>query len=242
MCAGPRGNASSEDAIYAYPGVPANFPRVFAGGYGVVGLDGGTCFDARGRYGAYGFGEEDGRGRGGVDWEDVDWGALQGECVLRNRGRYKEGVTRTKSGRESTILPDDEDVAAAFKMDPDVASPENHSGAMGKKFHARTAVLIRAWTGYVFEENDVLAIRAMVAELSLASGGEYEVFLLLHVRDAGVDVFGNTTLCEEVLAANVPWEFRSMTVLWSESVVKGWYPGVGDWQVYWQQVSCLPPD
>ncbi|KAL5401368.1 hypothetical protein PMIN06_011844 [Paraphaeosphaeria minitans] len=248
-CTGPRGlplNISVHDHIHAYTNIPASFPKVFAGGYDVVGLDGSACFDRYSRYGAYGFGSRDANvlhweapPPPPVAWGDVDWGRLQDECVAGNAGRYAPGAQAVTVKSRSGVLPDDAAVEAAFSVSSGVAGPGARSSAQGRKYHARTAVLIRAWTGYVFEEDDVLAVRAMVSELSLASGGEYEVFVLLHVKDGEVDVFGNRTLYEEVVRENVPRELRGLAVLWSESVLREWYPEVGDWQVYWHQFMCL---
>lgn len=246
-CTGPRGrplNTSTDDHIHAYPSVPASFSKVFAGAYDVLGLNGSVCFDRYSRYGAYGFGEtasptdvQHWKAPQPVKWEDVDWATLQGECVVQNAGRYAPGARAATVKSRSATLPDDAAVETAFKMSVHAAGPGEHVEEQGRRFHTRTAVLIRAWTGYVFEANDVLAVRAMVTELSLASGGEYEVFLLVQVKDGELDVFGNATLYEEVVRENVPRELRGMAVLWSERVMREWYPKVGDWQVYWHQVS-----
>ncbi|KAF2448809.1 hypothetical protein P171DRAFT_461508 [Karstenula rhodostoma CBS 690.94] len=248
-CTGPRGlplNASADDTVHSYPSIPASFPKVFAGAYDVVGLNGSVCFDRYSRYGAYGFGDDKApsdvlhwQAPQPVRWEHVDWAALQDACLVRNAGRYAPGARAATVKSRSRTLPDDATVEAAFKMSTGTAGPGEHTEAEGKKFLARTAVLIRAWTGYVYEANDVVAIRAMVSELSLASGGEYEVFLLVHVKDGTLDVFGNATLYEEVVRENVPRELRGIAVLWSESVFPEWYPDVGDWQVYWHQFMCL---
>lgn len=48
-CDGPRGvpldDENTEDIVQVYKGVPSGSPRVFAGGYDALGLDGDVCFD-----------------------------------------------------------------------------------------------------------------------------------------------------------------------------------------------------
>ncbi|KAJ4293318.1 hypothetical protein N0V90_008600 [Kalmusia sp. IMI 367209] len=251
-CEGPRGvplNMSSDDEVRVYRGVPASFPKVFAGGYDAVGLDGDVCFDRYSRYGPYGFGDdvypedvEDWIAPGTVpEWHDVPWGALQDDCLERNKERYRPEAQTSSVRSTNTALPDAAVVSSTFAMPTAMARGEK-GGADGKetkKYHHRTAVLIRAWTGYRYEPNDILAIRATISELSLRSGAEYSVYLLVHVKDASLDIFANETLYNATLNQNVPYELRSIALLWSERIFPEWYPDVGDWQVYWQQFMCL---
>ncbi|KAK4888687.1 hypothetical protein LTR49_028833, partial [Elasticomyces elasticus] len=58
--------------------------------------------------------------------------------------------------------------------------PESHDAHQS---HGRSAVLIRTWDTYQYQENDLQAIRSLVSELSLQSRGQYEVFLFVHVKD-----------------------------------------------------------
>ncbi|KAF1967262.1 hypothetical protein BU23DRAFT_484070 [Bimuria novae-zelandiae CBS 107.79] len=247
-CDGPRGvplNVSEDDQVRVYRGVPVSFPKVFAGGYDVVGLDGDVCFDRYSRYGPYGYGDDENpenvlhwkAPQTVPQWEDVVWGDLQDECLVRNEGRYRPGARAPTVKSRETEMPD---VAAASAMGTNTAKEDiKEESADGKKFHSRTAVLIRAWTGYTYEQNDITAIRAMITELALASGGEYEVFLLVHVKDGSLPIFTNTTLYNEILAQNVPQELRSIALLWNEAIFPSWYPDIGDWQVYWHQFMCL---
>ncbi|KAF2871223.1 hypothetical protein BDV95DRAFT_595095 [Massariosphaeria phaeospora] len=250
-CTGPRGvplNISTDDEVQVYPGVPPEFPKAFAGGYDVIGLDGDICFDRYSRYGPYGFGDdefpedvEDWKAPGTVpDWDKVAWGQLQDECLELNQNRYRPEA-RTRVVRiPSTALPEPLAASAAFAMPTSVSSGYIESrGTVQPKYHHRTAVLIRAWTGYKYEENDITAIRAMISELSLQSGGEYQVFLFVHVKDRDLAIFDDQALYDRVLRENVPEELRSIAILWSESIFPRWYPEVMDWQVYWQQFMCL---
>jgi hypothetical protein len=65
-------------------------------------------------------------------------------------------------------------------------------------------------------------------ELSLHSGGEYEVFLLTHVKDNEISLYApegdsNTQRLKERF---IPREFWDMTVFFSEETLMAWYPSV----------------
>jgi hypothetical protein len=250
-CLGPRSlplNESTDDVIHAYRGVPKDFPPVYAGGYDVIGLDNNVCFDRYSRYGPYGFGDEEfpenvrhwKAPESIPEWSEVRWGELQEDCLERNKNRFRPGARTPTVKTPSTVLPEPHVASAAFAIPTDTSrSNIENRGAHEKKYHHRTAILIRAWTGYHYEENDVTAIRAMVSELSLQSGGEYQVFLYVHVKDRDLNIFEDQDLYDKTLKDNVPQELRDMAILWSESIFPKWYPKVMDWQVYWQQFMCL---
>ncbi|KAF2646929.1 hypothetical protein P280DRAFT_21741 [Massarina eburnea CBS 473.64] len=251
-CEGPRNmnlNVSTDDDVQVYKGVPEGFPEAFAGGYDVIGLDKDVCFDRYSRYGPYGFGDDEfpeevknWKAPATVpQWNKVRWGDLQNNCLKRNAQRFRPGARSPTLKIPSTTLPNPESASSAFATPTDTArgNMENRGTADSPKYHHRTAVLIRAWTGYQYEENDITAIRAMISELSLQSGGEYQVFLYVHVKDRNLKIFENRALYNQVLRQNVPEELRSIAILWSEAIFPSWYPAVGDWQVYWQQFMCL---
>ncbi|RDW82914.1 hypothetical protein BP5796_04405 [Coleophoma crateriformis] len=91
------------------------------------------------------------------------------------------------------------------------------------KPHARTAVLLRANSTRVWSENDKQNIRAMVAELSLLSGGEYQVFILFQILDNSKPIFSDPEVYSATLRASVPQEFRSMTVLYNDQLFEDIY-------------------
>ncbi|ORX90489.1 hypothetical protein BCR34DRAFT_609123 [Clohesyomyces aquaticus] len=250
-CMGPRGvrlNESSDDDVQVYRGVPEGFPKPFAGGYDIIGLDGDVCFDRYSRYGPYGFGDEEfpedvlnwKAPMTVPDWTGMNWGALQDECLELNKNRYRPEARSVVDKQPSTTLPPLAVASSAFAR-PTGVSSGNMENRDSKEavYHHRTAVLIRAWTGYHYEENDITAIRAMISELSLQSGGEYQVFLYVHVKDRSKKIFDDPALYDKILRANVPAELRDIAILWSEAIFPKWYPLVQDWQVYWQQFMCL---
>ena len=257
-CHGPRGlplNISTDDEVRVYQGVPAGFPQPFVGGYGIIGLDDDVCFDRYSRYGAYGFGDDEGVGdakrRKALQWERVRWGELQDDCLRRNEKRYQPEARTPGVKKLSTMLPNtDPDPVSSISMPSSIdkdktkytSEDSNENGnniTKENKYQRRTAVLIRAWTGYTYEANDLIAIRSLISELSLHSGAEYTVYLYVHVKDGNLPIFENATLYDEILRDNVPEELRDIAILWSEFVFPTWYPKIGDWQVYWMQFMCL---
>ncbi|KAL2687353.1 hypothetical protein Neosp_004910 [[Neocosmospora] mangrovei] len=93
---------------------------------------------------------------------------------------------------------------------------------------SRTAILLRSYTGKDYTENDKQVIRALVSELSLKTGGQYEVFLLVQVKDNNLRIFDDDEVYQSVLSQSVPAEFRSMTILWNDEVVWNLYPKLTD--------------
>lgn len=234
-CVGPRGkplNESLEDMIHAWPSVPDGFPKPAIGDADVLGIDIDHCFDRFHRFGPYGYGEEEKdnvdlwqQPSSKPDWSYTPWGELQDQCVLANKQRYGSPAREVMKLTYDTSMPEDH-----------LTTPP-HTSELSKdpSYRPRTAVLIRAWEGYNYKDNDHEAIRALIAELNLLSGGEYQVFLFVNIKDSNTDIYGNHEVYMDVLKANVPQEFWDIAILWNEGLVEQWYPKVGHWDVYWHQ-------
>ncbi|GIK02933.1 hypothetical protein Aspvir_006998 [Aspergillus viridinutans] len=205
-CLGPRNkllNESLDDQVGVYVGTPQGFPRPMLGSYDAVGLDGHVSFDRYTRYGAYGLGEDEESvphwiKPAKVNWNQVKWGELQKQCVQQNANRFvKEAATDAGSEIPHPDLPVEE----------------------------RSAVLLRTYIGKKYFENDLQVIRSMVTELALQTGGQYQVFLLLHVKDESLDIT-QEEVHQTVLEENIPREFWDMTVLWNTPMVTERYTGL----------------
>ncbi|KAH1271575.1 hypothetical protein KXV81_006441 [Aspergillus fumigatus] len=202
-CEGPRGkllNESLDDQVGVYVGIPHEFPSPMFGSHEAVGFNGQVSFDRYTRYGAYGFGEEESHVSNWikpskVKWSEVDWSDLQCRCHDRNAARYSQ-KNESPSKEKQHIAPE-----------------------------SRTAVLIRTYIGKKYTENDLQAIRSMITELSLQSGGEYAVFLLLHVKNPHLPI-DQVEVHQKVLKDNIPEEFWNMTILWNEPMVAARYPNL----------------
>ncbi|KAI2625700.1 hypothetical protein GGR54DRAFT_510707 [Hypoxylon sp. NC1633] len=202
--------------VYAYKGVPQGQPKAAIGSYDLLGLREDVCFDRFGRYGPYGLGydlEIGGTGEaldtehedneavwentGKINYEDVDWAAAQQRCYKANEGRFFTG-NDTK----------DFELAQA-----------------GRKKMDRIAIVVRTYIGFQWTSHALLNFRAMVNELNLRSGGEYDIHFLLHVRDNNAPIWADPATVQNILDINVPPEFHGLCTLWSEAQMKLYYPG-----------------
>ncbi|KAI0184357.1 hypothetical protein EV127DRAFT_474418 [Xylaria flabelliformis] len=202
--------------LYAYRGLVQGQPKAALGSHAALGLRDDVCFDRFGRYGPYGLGYSVDRGglsesldtesegsetvweqSGQINWNAVDWAEAQAECFNSNQGRFFTGNQTRDAELASTGL---------------------------KKLH-RTAIVVRTYVGFKWTAHAILNFRAMISELSLQSGGEYDVHFLLHVRDNNAPIWADTTTAQEMIEANVPAEFHGLCTLWSEAQMKLFYPG-----------------
>ncbi|KAI1105342.1 hypothetical protein F4804DRAFT_350861 [Jackrogersella minutella] len=202
--------------LYAYSGVPQGQPKPALGSYDLLGLREDVCFDRFGRYGPYGLGydlELGGTGEaldtehessetvwektGKINYDNVDWASAQDRCYKANEGRFF-------TGNETR----DFELAQA-----------------GRRRMDRIAIVVRIYVGFQWTSHALLNFRAMINELSLTSGGEYDVHFLLHVRDNNAPIWADPTTVQNILDDNVPPEFQGLCTLWSEAQMKLYYPG-----------------
>ena len=249
-CEGPRGTIlgqDNEDLVWAYKGVPVDFPPPDVGSYDAVGLDGDVCFDRFSRLGSYGMDvsqvadpSSNAATRNPGFMSRVNWGELQNKCLDKNAGRYKTG--RAPEMRPGTELPFQSAADKAWLEGRRVDAEKNDKDtrAPARTFlQSRTAILVRTWDNYEYQENDLLAIRSLITEASLLSGGEYQVFLFINVkrpddRDSELPIWDNEDAYQYILE-KLPEEFRSIAILWNEDVCRQWYASVGEHSVYFQQ-------
>ncbi|KAH8195710.1 hypothetical protein TruAng_010113 [Truncatella angustata] len=92
---------------------------------------------------------------------------------------------------------------------------------------ARQAFVLRAWQGYEYKDVQMLSIRAMVNELSLKSGAEYDVHLLVEIKDLSLPIWRSSVEYQRVLEKTVPREFWGIATLWSEELLKIFYTTSG---------------
>lgn len=193
--------------IYAYPGVPQYLSKPFYGDYKVLGLREDVCFERFGRFAPYGYGYEEHAGGLGLGNKSERAGA---EKVFARSGyvdysKVDWGMAQRRCREKNT---------ARFE--------EKQAG--GKKRVERHAYVLRTWTGYEYTNAQILSLRAMINELSLKSGGQYDVHLLVHVKNISIPIWASPEVYQETLRANVPREFWNMTTLWSERQMEMYYP------------------
>ena len=197
------------------------------GSYEASGLDGSVVFDRTGRFTAYGLDEfdtwtmEDKEDSNEFSWDDVAWGDLQDACVDANAQRFKHVDERPDSSIQYSNIKHKHPNRAGKTGSTTKPSVE----ASKVK---RTAILIRVWTGVDWTADAVMNIRALIAEASLTSGGKYQVFILLHVKDEQVPLFVGEDEPEKTIAKNVPPEFRSITEVWNHAQIRGLYSNIAE--------------
>ncbi|KAK1828266.1 hypothetical protein QBC39DRAFT_154512 [Podospora conica] len=219
-CLGPRGPVT--DTVRVFRGRPRDFPDPVLGSYEVLGIDRNLCFERETRLGPYGLptsldGGDD------LDWDGVNWGELQSWCQDRNKARF--GGKRGGQGipGRQVLNPETRDQKGAQRNASLVQQDEPSRQKTPKVKESRTAVLLRADTEREFSIDDRQVIRSLITELSLRSGGEYQVFLILHNKE-DVSFWNGKESCQAVIERHVPREFWGMSLLWSTSMLQELYP------------------
>ena len=255
-CNGPNGKPIDKDLsalVHAYQGVPEGFPYPDVGSWAAVGLDDNVCFDRLARLGSYGLRDKKDKKSNPADFSNAQWGKLQDNCLRKNADRFEDPtVPDRRPGKKSADYEPDRKKPVSDEKRATVAlkdseselhikqeEPRAHVHKTSKTYKARSAVLIRTWDTYEYQDNDIMAIRALVSELALQSGGEYHVFLFVNVKENDIPIFRDAEIYQETLDKYVPAELHDIAILWTEQVCQEWYPKIGEWDVYWEQFMPL---
>ena len=189
------------------------FPIAPLGSSKEVGLDDHMCFERDGRFGAYGLEKKDATSttnkhqRLAVDWTSVDWGSLQRQCVEDNKDRFD---------LEPRPMPDEADYIR-FPTESNNYEPTPKT---------RSAIIFRTYDGFKYTSDALRTMRAVIMEMALQSGGEYQAFLLVQVKNKELPIFDDPALYDKVVHESVPQEFWNMTVLWNEGLWGKLYPKI----------------
>ncbi|EGX91731.1 hypothetical protein CCM_05889 [Cordyceps militaris CM01] len=184
--------------------------------------------------------------RSHVDFRNVDWAEAQRRCLRSNAHKFKAVPTR-KIGFQGFInaVPESEKKhrrEEAEAATPTLAteteakvSPEGSETAGSDSITktGRTAIVFRCWDEFLFREDDIANLRSMIMELSLGSGGRYDVHLLVQVRnDAAYPVWADQEAYEQRIRNVIPKEFQGLVTLWTETQMLSLYQGIHDkWTV-----------
>ena len=238
-----------------YEGLPPGFPDAVMGSNEVLGIRNDICFDRYGRLGPYGLGyslERGGTGAGlsgeregaedvwsedgEVDYTSVRWADSQKSCASKNQQRFNPLLVprddifksihvgkRSPSSPLGTGLEGRDDPPAEF-----AATEEKESTSRRTEYLPRTAVLIRTYTHYKYNQEEIMNLRSLVAELALLSGGEYTVHFLIHVKDDSAPIWADKEIYDRLLENSLPKEFQGMGTLWSERQMLLVYGGLHD--------------
>ncbi|KAH7084616.1 hypothetical protein BKA63DRAFT_457661 [Paraphoma chrysanthemicola] len=238
--------------LRAYKGVTDGMPENVMGSHEVLGLRNDVCFERFGRLGPYGLGYSKRRGGTGaamegdregieqvwqanpeVDFREVRWAEVMERCLEKNKGRFS---THSKPSEDSFRAMSMSKRDGAYPgvrpkpVEPKVANTtiEELPKAKHNKLISRTAVLLRTWSDYEYDDEDIMYLRALISELSVASGGEYQVHFLIHVKDDNKQIWGDEQVYAQVLNSSLPAEFAGMGTLWSERQMGLIYGGIHD--------------
>ena len=220
--------------LRVYNGVPQGTPINVIGSYDIFGLRDDVCFERFGRLGPYGLGYSRKYGGSGasldgdregadavwiedgeVDYRQISWKEVQDRCIENNKHRFQSTIP--------SVGKDKRDLNEKFE-----ASSSSASAPSGKKLLPRTAVVIRTWHDFQYDEEDLLYLRALISELSVASGAEYELHFLIHVKDNNLPIWSDREAYQRVLNESLPREFQGMGTLWSERQMGLLYGGLAE--------------
>jgi Protein of unknown function (DUF3405) len=220
--------------IRAYEGTIQGFPEPIMGSYHTIGINGNKCYDRHGRFGPYGYGYPTSQGgigagvdgeregvdqiwpaRNRIDYSKIHWGDAQRRCFEKNQHRFP-ALPKTADEKWRTF----------GRTGPNDKTSVSSNGRL-----ARTAIVLRIWNDYEWTQETILHLRAMIAELSLLSGGEYQVFFLIQVKDSTIPIWSSDEIYSKVLSDALPEEFRGMGALWSEKQMELAYYGLKEWSV-----------
>jgi hypothetical protein len=225
--------------VKVFSGHPEIFGEPHIGSYVALDIDSNLCFERETRLTAYGYveGSKDESSSGEKHTKEslANWGLLQLECMQKNSDRYKPGPVKPQAsnysmpaGTNSSRLFNSTAMRRRLEIrtgedDPQKSGPDGTRKTKAEVM-SRKAVIIRTSSEQKYTENDILNIRALVSELSLRSGGEYQVFLLVHVKDEALPIWADPTVYMESVHENIPQEFWNMTVLWNDAKMEEAYP------------------
>ena len=224
-CIGPTGREVGD--ISVFKGHPHDFPDASFGSFEVLNIDKNLCFERDMRLNPYGLNSVLDQNDEVILWDNIDWGTLQDKCIEQNKARFDlngspnpwvashYGDLTSPSGSAGGQVPGRWTTSKTqHKRESSDATRDGDSTTSGNASpEKRTALLLRSYTGKEYSDNDRQTIRSLISELSLRTGGEYQVFLLLQVKIDGVDLADGGHR-DNVLASQVPREFHSITVMW----------------------------
>lgn len=228
--------------IRYYDGRPKGFPENLLGSYDALSLPEDICFDRFGRYGPYGLGyspRQGGIGRGDVgdtdgadqvwtavpqvDYRKVDWADAQRRCYRSNSARFHP-IPSTSTDPHGFYIAEEPQPT----QPQETAVLDNAAGTV-LGLQGRTALVLRCWDDMEWQADEIMYVRSLISELSLASGGRYDIHLLVQVKDEGRDpIWADTASYKRVVRERIPREFRGLVTLWSQTQMLALYQGIYD--------------
>jgi hypothetical protein len=236
-----------------YEGRPDGFPQHVVGSYDALSLPEDICFDRYGKFGPYGFGYsvrsgglgvgEHGEQEGAsalwqdvaqVQWQSINWAETQKRCYNANAERYKPFVPRESPPRGFYISSSKKAGTLQARGESTEVKSTDRTNTT-ESTHAthgdlpRTAFVIRCWDEFQWGEEDRMNLRSIITEVSLASGGRYDVHLLVEVKnDAAHPIWADDEVYRARIKESVPEEFQGIATLWTQTQMLSLYQGIYD--------------
>ena len=227
-----------------YEGRAYGFPEHVIGSYEVLDLPEDVCFDRYGKLGSYGYGYEIKAGGTGaglhghaegseevwknggkfkqIDYRNIDWADAQRRCYDANSERFEKAERGTRAPTSFSVGKNQKRDGPA-----NLTTLEEMGGP--KKTISRTAIVVRTYDDFRWDVEDIINLRAMIMELALGSGGEYDVHLLVEVHnEARHPIWADAATYHAHLEKSVPKEFHGIATLWSQTQMLMLYQGMLD--------------
>ncbi|KAI1333434.1 hypothetical protein F5Y16DRAFT_13903 [Xylariaceae sp. FL0255] len=178
-----------------------------------------------------------------VDWKSMNWANAQRQCYQDNTARYNplpprqpnprgfyidEGNATVKLVSRDSDLIESLQSASSITDEEEKEMPVSPDGKLLSTL-PRTAIVVRCWDEFLWREEDVMNMRSLITELSLASGGRYDVHLLVQIKnDAVHPIWADADTYYRRIEEAIPAEFRGLVTLWTETQMLALYQGIYD--------------
>ena len=165
-----------------------------------------------------------------VEWKNVRWGELQRDCLASNEDRYEPIGQSIQDKFWLPTVADQEDVDKTLVFSPNEPKeikPYRWWKYGQQCYKKKTAIVLRTWDGNEWTTDTMQYVRSYIMETALHSGLEYEVIILVEVKDLNKKIFENEDAYRQTLLKSVPDEFSDITVLFNRNLLEKWYPKVG---------------
>ncbi|TVY82074.1 hypothetical protein LSUE1_G003821 [Lachnellula suecica] len=192
LCDGPFGPIQD---IEAFSGHPSKIRDPLVGSYVPLDIDSNSCFERETRLGIYEYSGEE-------IMKAIDWGALQKKCAYLNSDRFIQNISNSTEIRSSKGTRDVSNSTSKTIEDEAEGRKQGLHGmpTFAAKSKSRTATLIRVNSGQKYTENGKQNIRSLITELSLKNGAEYQIWLLVYVKDAGLPAHNSAITTKHFLS------------------------------------------
>ena len=214
-------------------------PRPIIGSYRETGLESDFCLDRHARYDPYGYedefpdAEEPHVGSSKVEWKDVRWGQLQRDCLTRNEDRYERLEEPIRNKFRLPTKGDQEGVDSTLVLATNESNIVPHYRLWQQNqqsYKKKSAVVVRTWDGNEWTIDTMQYVRSLIMELALHSGAEYEVIILVEVKDITIPIFEDEEAYRQTLLKSVPDEFGDITIIFNRVLLEKWFPKIGAMQ------------